>query len=94
MRSTPSMRPCNGSGTPHRHRRDPEEVERSDPYWWSLSLPPDGMEWGAVEGEGQRRGRRPGRAMNIRESVIGALRDGADPIRALQQQAYMRSDMP
>ena len=37
---------------------------------------------------------RPGRAMNIRESVIVALRDAADPVRAPQQQAYMKSDMP
>ena len=32
--------------------------------------------------------------MNIRESVIVALRDAADPVRAPQQQAYMKSDMP
>ena len=32
--------------------------------------------------------------MNIRESVIAALRDAADPVRAPQQQAYMKSDMP
>ena len=32
--------------------------------------------------------------MSIRESVIVALRDAADPARAPQQQAYMKSDMP
>ena len=32
--------------------------------------------------------------MNIRDSVIVALRDAADPVRAPQQQAYMKSDMP
>ena len=32
--------------------------------------------------------------MSIRESVIAALRDAADPERAPQQQAYMKSDMP
>ena len=32
--------------------------------------------------------------MNIRESVIAALRDAADPARAPQQQAYMKSGMP
>ena len=32
--------------------------------------------------------------MNVRESVIAALRDAADPVRAPQQQAYMKSDMP
>ena len=32
--------------------------------------------------------------MTIRESVIAALRDAADPARAPQQQAYMKSDMP
>ena len=32
--------------------------------------------------------------MNIRESVVVALRDAADPVRAPQQQAYMKSDMP
>ena len=34
------------------------------------------------------------RGLNIRESVIVALRDAADPVRAPQQQAYMKSDMP
>ena len=32
--------------------------------------------------------------MNLRKSVIAALRDAADPVRAPQQQAYMKSDMP
>ena len=32
--------------------------------------------------------------MSIRDSVIAALRDAADPARAPQQQAYMKSDMP
>ena len=32
--------------------------------------------------------------MNIRESVIAALREAADPVRAPQQQAYMKADMP
>ena len=32
--------------------------------------------------------------MNLRNSVIAALRDAADPVRAPQQQAYMKSDMP
>ena len=32
--------------------------------------------------------------MTIRESVIAALREAADPVRAPQQQAYMKSDMP
>ena len=32
--------------------------------------------------------------MNLRASVIAALRDAADPVRAPQQQAYMKSDMP
>ena len=32
--------------------------------------------------------------MCIRDSVIAALRDAADPARAPQQQAYMKSDMP
>ena len=32
--------------------------------------------------------------MSVRESVIDALRDAADPVRAPQQQAYMKSDMP
>ena len=32
--------------------------------------------------------------MSIRDSVIAALRDAADPVRAPQQQAYMKSDMP
>ena len=35
-----------------------------------------------------------GRAMDIRESIIAALRQVADPVRARQQQAYMKSDMP
>ena len=32
--------------------------------------------------------------MNIRDSIIDALRDAADPLRAPQQQAYMKSTMP
>ena len=32
--------------------------------------------------------------MTIREAVIAALRDAADPARAPQQQAYMKSAMP
>ena len=32
--------------------------------------------------------------MSIRDSVIAALREAADPERAPQQQAYMKSDMP
>ncbi len=32
--------------------------------------------------------------MNLRDSVIAALRAAADPVRAPQQQAYMKSDMP
>ena len=32
--------------------------------------------------------------MKIRNSVIAALREAADPVRAPQQQAYMKSDMP
>ena len=32
--------------------------------------------------------------MTIRGSVIAALREVADPVRAPQQQAYMKSDMP
>ena len=32
--------------------------------------------------------------MSIREPVIAALREAADPARARQQQAYMKSDMP
>ena len=32
--------------------------------------------------------------MNIRNAVITALREAADPGRAPQQQAYMKSDMP
>ena len=32
--------------------------------------------------------------MNIRDSVIAALREAADPVRAPQQQAYMKSEMP
>ena len=32
--------------------------------------------------------------MSIRHSVIAALRDAADPVRAPQQQAYMKSDLP
>ena len=32
--------------------------------------------------------------MSIRDSVITALREAADPVRAPQQQAYMKSDMP
>ncbi len=32
--------------------------------------------------------------MSIRDSVIAALRDAADPVRAPQQQAYMKSDLP
>ena len=32
--------------------------------------------------------------MNLRESVIAALRAAADPVRAPQQQAYMKSDLP
>ena len=37
---------------------------------------------------------RPGRAMTVRRSVIAALREAADPARAPQQQAYMKSEMP
>ena len=37
---------------------------------------------------------RPGRAMPIRDSVVAALREAADPERAPQQQAYMKSEMP
>ena len=32
--------------------------------------------------------------MSIREAVIAALREAADPVRAPRQQAYMKSDMP
>ncbi len=32
--------------------------------------------------------------MNLRNSVVAALRAAADPVRAPQQQAYMKSDMP
>ena len=32
--------------------------------------------------------------MGIRRSVIAALREAADPVRAPQQQAYMKSEMP
>ena len=32
--------------------------------------------------------------MSIRDSVIAALREAADPVRAPQQQAYMKSDLP
>ena len=32
--------------------------------------------------------------MNIRDSVVAALREAADPERAPQQQAYMKSEMP
>ena len=32
--------------------------------------------------------------MKIRDSVIAALRTAADPARAVQQQAYMKSEMP
>ena len=32
--------------------------------------------------------------MNLRDSVIAALRAAADPVRAPQQQAYMKSAMP
>ena len=32
--------------------------------------------------------------MNLRDTVIAALRQAADPARAPQQQAYMKSDMP
>ncbi|MXW92894.1 MAG: DNA alkylation repair protein [Rhodospirillaceae bacterium] len=32
--------------------------------------------------------------MTLRKSVIAALRAAADPVRAPQQQAYMKSDMP
>ena len=49
---------------------------------------------GGGRGRGRAVGVRPGRAMNIRESVIVALRDAADPVRAPQQQAYMKSDLP
>ena len=55
---------------------------------------------GAIPAGRSRRGRRPPSpgqaclAMTIRESVIAALRDAADPARAPQQQAYMKSDMP
>ena len=35
-----------------------------------------------------------GLAKSIRDSVIAALREAADPARAPQQQAYMKSDMP
>ena len=37
---------------------------------------------------------RSGASVNIRESVIAALREAADPARAPQQQAYMKSAMP
>ena len=32
--------------------------------------------------------------MNVRDSVIAALREAADPVRAPQQQAYMKSELP
>ena len=32
--------------------------------------------------------------MDVRDSVIAALREAADPVRAPQQQAYMKSEMP
>ena len=32
--------------------------------------------------------------MTVRDSVIAALREAADPVRAAQQQAYMKSAMP
>ena len=32
--------------------------------------------------------------MDIRRSVIAALREAADPVRAPQQQAYMKSELP
>ena len=32
--------------------------------------------------------------MNVRDSVIAALREVADPVRAPQQQAYMKSELP
>ena len=32
--------------------------------------------------------------MDIRRSVIGTLREAADPARALQQHAHMKSEMP
>ncbi len=32
--------------------------------------------------------------MNVRNSVIAALRDAADPLRAARQQVYMKSEMP
>ena len=32
--------------------------------------------------------------MDIRTSVVAALRRAADPVRAPQQQAYMKSRMP
>ena len=43
---------------------------------------------------GWRYGRHDGATMSIRDSVIAAMRDAADPERAPQQQAYMKSDMP
>ncbi len=33
-------------------------------------------------------------AFNIRNCIVSALREAADPVRAPQQQAYMKSDMP
>ena len=32
--------------------------------------------------------------MEFRTSVANALREAADPVRAPQQQAYMKSEMP
>ena len=32
--------------------------------------------------------------MGIRDAVVAALREAADPVRAPQQQAYMKSEMP
>ena len=32
--------------------------------------------------------------MDLRTSVVTALREAADPVRAPQQQAYMKSEMP
>ena len=37
---------------------------------------------------------RPHLTVNLRNSVIAALSAAADPVRAPQQQAYMKSDMP
>ena len=36
----------------------------------------------------------PGDTVDIREVILAALREAADPVRAPQQQAYMKSEMP